>query len=256
MAKRPRRRATGGAKKVVRRLPLPKATTTTPAPPLATDRRQGHLAGGHYVYIFAVAHATQVTAQLAEAGGRLTGGYGKWEEVAIPRGQAFSQWTGRPLRTMDLELVLDGYGTQTPVETAIRAIEVMASPVGAGAEPAPVRIIGAVPHPELTWAITGLDWGDVIRDKATGQRLRAAITLHLMEYVAESVISALSSTTAAKKPAPRKYKVKRGDDLKKLAAKFLGKSSRWPVIVKANKGLRGWKLPSKWVGKTILIPPK
>jgi hypothetical protein len=218
--------------------------------------RQGHLAGSHEVHIFALTRPAKITALLAESGARVTGGFGKWEEIAVPRGEPFTQWVGRSLLTMDIELMLDGYHTHRSVERAIQTIEEMATAPGprppgeAPVTPPPIRIVGAAPHTERTWVIASLDWGETIRDLTTGARLRQAVTLHLLEYVEEAVIGALPPPKAP----PRKIKVKKGDDLKKLAARYLGKSSRWPEIVKLNKGLRGWKVTSKWVGKTILIP--
>jgi len=230
------------------------ATANTPSP---LSARHGHLAGGHRIFIFALGRPAKITAQLAEAGAHITGGFGKWEEVAVPRGDPFTQWAGRSLLAMDVELVLDGYAAHRSVEADIRAVEDMATapgprpPGGAPVTPPPIRIVGAVPHADLTWVIGGLDWGEMLRDLRTGARLRQALTLHLLEYVEEQTIGAMP---APQKAPPRKIKVKRGDDLKKLAARYLGKSSRWPEIVKLNKGLRGWKLPAKWVGKTVLIP--
>ena len=241
-AKRPARKAAA---------PAGAANPLAPGP-----GRHGHLAGGHRVHIFALTRPAKITAQLAEAGARITGGFGKWEEVAVPRGQPFTQWAGRTLLSMDLELLLDGHREHRSVEPDVHAIEDMATPPGprppggAPVTPPPIRIVGAVPHADATWVISSLDWGDTIRDLASGARLRQGVTLHLLEYVEEQAIGALPPAKAA----PRKVKVKHGDDLKKLAARYLGKSSRWPEIVKLNKGLRGWKLPSKWVGKTILIP--
>jgi len=226
---------------------------TPPAPPPAP---QGHLAGGHRIHIFALTRPAKVTALLTEPGARITGGFGKWEEIAVPRGQPFTQWAGRTLLAMDLELLLDGYHAHRSVEPDIKAIEEMATPPGprppggAPVTPSPIRMVGAAPHTEVTWVIGSLDWGDTIRDLATGHRLRQAVTLHLLQFVEEQTIGVMPPAKAA----PRKIKVKKGDDLKKLAAHYLGKSSRWPEIVKLNKGLRGWRLPAKWVGKTILVP--
>jgi hypothetical protein len=226
------------------------------AAPAASPQPSGYLAGGHYVYIFALTRPAKVTALLDAAGARLTGGYGKWEEVAVPRGVPFTQWAGRTLLTMDLALMLDGYAAQRSVEPDILAIEQMATapgprpPGAAPITPPPVRFVGAVPHTELTWVISGLDWGECIRDPARGSRLRQTLTLHLMEYVEETTLAGLPPATAP----PRPVKVKNGDDLKKLATHYLGKSSRWPEIVKLNKGMRGWQLGKKWVGKTILVP--
>jgi len=239
------------ARRAARRAPSPPPTL----PPAPTRQVAGHLAGGHSIAIYALTRPTHVTAQLAEAGAKLTAGFGKWEEISVPRGQPFTQWIGGTLKTMDIELLLDGWHTQKSVERTIAELEQLATvagaqpPSGEPITPSPVRIIGAVPHAELTWVIAGIDFGDQLRDLATGARLRQALTLHLMEYVAETTVGALAAAAA-----PRKYKVKHGDDLRKLAARFLGRSSRWPEIVKLNKGLRGWKLASKMIGKTILIP--
>ena len=229
----------------------------TKAQVLPSRRVQGHLGGGHTIHIYALTRPTQLTALLAEDGAHITGGYGKWEEVAVPRGVPFTQWTGRSLFGMDVALLLDGWRRQRSVEGDCNNLEALAMRAGNSAQgkplvtPPPIRIVGAVPHAELTWVVGGIDWGDCLRDVRTGARLRQAATLHLLEYVEETAVRALPPPP----PPPRKHKVVKSDNLKKLAAKYLGKSSRWHDIVKINKGLRGWKLPAKWVGKTILIPP-
>jgi hypothetical protein len=154
--------------------------------------------------------------------------------------------------------MLDGWAEHRSVEGDITQIEKMALRPGGQPRgrplvtPPPVRIIGAVPHADFTWVIAGIDWGDALRDQQSGRRLRQALTLHLLEYVEERNISALPPPP----PPPRKHKVKTGDNLKKLATRYLHKSSRWGEIVKLNKGMRGWQLGTKWVGKTILIPAK
>ena len=124
--------------------------------------------------------------------------------------------------------------------------------------PPPLRIYGAVPRPGLKWVITGIDYTTtpaVLRKFSSGERLRQDVTVHLMEYRDETTLVALPRATATPAP-PSKYKVKRGDDLKKIAARRLGKSSRWPDIAKLNKGLRGPKLAASWIGKTIKVPAK
>jgi hypothetical protein len=209
------------------------------------------------VHIRAVTIPGQVICLLGPNGANLTGGYGNWEEVAIPRGTPFSQWTGRSLWAMDVDLMLDGWGEKKSIEPDITTLERFALRPGAQKHgqrpvtPPPVRLAGAIPHPEFTWVISGFDWGDALRSPATGRRQRQAVTLHLLEYQADETIAALAP---APPPPPRKYKVAKGDNLHKLAVRFLGKSSRWTEIVKLNKGMRGPQLGSRWVGKTILIP--
>jgi LysM domain len=244
--------------------PAPKKKTTKPPTGLAALTLKGRgtpgqLRGGHTVLIQALTRPTQINALLGAAGARLTGGFGNWQAVDVPRNVPLTEWTGRSLFTMDIDLLLDGWGAQRSVEADIASIELLAlmqgiKPRGRDVHTTPpIRLFGAVPHPEKTWVISGIDWGDALRDFSTGARLRQALTLHLIEYQEDATL--LSDTRGAATPSgARKYKVKKGDDLKKIAAHQLGKSARWPDIVKLNKGLRGWKLGPKWVGKTIKIP--
>jgi hypothetical protein len=214
---------------------------------LPKRQAKGHLAGSHHVQIYALTIQAHINVLLDEPGAKLTGGFGNWESVPVPRGVPFAQWTGRSLYTMDVALLIDGWHHQRSVEPEISKLEQMADRPGSQATPPPVRLVGAVPHAWRTWVITGLDWGDALRRFKTGVRLRQGVTVHLLEYQDASTVSALP-------PAPRKHRVTKDDDCKKLAARYLGKSSRWPDIVALNKGLRGWQLGSKWTGKTILIP--
>lgn len=221
----------------------------------ADKRGPGKLTGGHQVMLQAWGVQLQVTAQLGPNGAKITGGYGNWTQVLVPRGDPLTQWSGRSLFTMDIDLLVDGWRRQRSVEPQVKALEALATRDKAMLTPPPVRIYGAVPHPALKWVITGIDWGDALLQYSSGVRLRQAALVHLMEYREETTLAALPRAAATPAP-PSKYKVKRGDDLKKIAARRLGKSSRWPDIVKLNKGLRGFKLPAKWVGKTIKVPAK
>jgi hypothetical protein len=195
-------------------LPLPPLSQATTETFLPNRVQAPHVTGGHFVVIYALSMPATCTALLSEEGGKLTGGYGKWEEVVIPRGVPLTNWTGRTLWTMDLGILLDAWKTGQDVEGGIHALEEMCMRPGKGVTPPLVRVAGALPHTELTWVINGIDWGDCLRDFATGKRRRQAMVLHLMEYVEDIHISALRPPP----PPPRKVKVKKGDTLKTLAA--------------------------------------
>jgi nucleoid-associated protein YgaU len=221
-------------------------------------RGPGKLAPGHSVILQAWGVSLQVTAQLGVNGAHLTGGYGNWTQVLVPRADPLTQWSGRNLYTMDLDLVLDGYRQGRSVEPQIKALEALATRDPAMLTPPALRIYGAVPHPGLKWVIAGIDYTNTpatLRKYPSGERLRESVTVHLMEYREETTLVSLPRAAATPAP-PTKYKIKRGDDLKKIAARRLGKSSRWPDIVKLNKGLRGPKLAASMVGKTIKVPAK
>lgn len=223
-------------------------------PPSAL-KSAGWLTGGHTVRIQAWAFRLEVTALLGPDGGIITAGFGDWQAVSIPRGDPFTQWQGRTLFEMTLDLMLDGWSAHRSVEADIAKLERLATRIPGTLAPTQVRIWGPIPKPGLAWVITGIDYGDVIRDPRTGQRWRQAMTLKLMEYREETQVAQLPRAAATKKP-PQKYKVKKGDTLKTIAAKYLGSSGKWQQIVKANKGLRGFNIPKSFIGKTIQIPPK
>jgi LysM repeat protein len=215
----------------------------------------GALVGGKYVVIQAWSVNLAVIGVLGPDGMKLTGGLGDWEEVRIPRGEPFSQWKGRALFTATLDIIFDGWGvTPRSVEPECKNLESLARRIPGMVSPSNLRIWGAVPKAGLSWVITSIDYGDVIRAPRSGARLRQQCTLHLLEYRAEATVASMRAA-ATPKP-PQKYKVKKGDTLKSIAAKALGSSSKWHTIEKKNKGLRGWRIPKSFIGKTILIPPK
>lgn len=231
----------------------------SPYKAIPPDKRgPGKLAPGHNVVLQAWGVQLQVTGQLGVNGAHVTGGYGNWVQVLVPRADPLTQWSGRNLTTMDIDLVFDGYRHSRSVEPQIKALEALATRDPAMLTPPVLRIYGAVPHPALKWVITGIDYTNTpatLRKYPSGERLRESVTVHLMEYRDETTLVALPRAAATPKP-PSKYKVKRGDTLKTIAVKKLGKSSRWPDIAKLNKGLRGPNLAASWIGKTIKIPPK
>ena len=217
--------------------------------------KSGWLIGGHMVVVQAWGLQLAFAALLGPDGGKITQAYGAWEEVSIPRGDPFVMWKGRSLYAQTLDLIFDGWDAGRSVEPDLKILETLATRIPGTLQPTTVRIWGAIPKPGLSWVITQVDYDDAIRDPHSGARLRQEVHVHLLEFRDEKAVAQLKRAKATAKP-PQKYKVKKGDNLKKIAAKLLGKSSKWQSIAKANKGMRGWKLSAKWVGKTIKVPPK
>lgn len=213
----------------------------------------GRLTGGQKVMLQAWTVNLSVTCLLGADGAKITGGFGTWETVAVPRNLALTQWQGQALMTMDISLMIDDWHRQNSVEPALKKLEALAVRQPGMLTPPSLRLVGPVPYPKLRWVITGIDYGDALRNKRTGARMRQELTVHLLQYRAETDLMELPRAKATAKP-PRKYKVKKGDDLKELAKRFYHNAKKWQLIEKANKGMRGYKLPAKWVGKTIVIP--
>ena len=49
---------------------------------------------------------------LGPGGATVTGGYAQWDSIAIPRDAPISIWNGRGLYTMDVDLMLNHWGSQ------------------------------------------------------------------------------------------------------------------------------------------------
>ena len=150
-------------------------------------------------------------ALLGPEGGKLTSGpAGNWEEIPVPRDRPITEWTGRNALAMDIDLLYDGW-LQHPIrpepprafttrprmpiggnvrfsrmrgvwiEGMILSLEALATRQG---EPTPttVRVYGSVPKTEYRWVINNIEYGDAIRDRVTGRRMRQQVTVSLMEY--------------------------------------------------------------------------
>jgi hypothetical protein len=267
-------------------------------------QKPGKLMGGHWVVLQAYAVSNHwALAMLGPEGARVAGGgYGGWEQTAVPRSKSITEWDSEPNMEMTLDLLFDGWMahpiipqlrasfvgpprlptgvtyqnrfTGRPVGSIVKSgtrralappprpptAAVAASvtrrpqappprppnrlggsmgaptlrrpsatartrPSSRGTLPAPtprrqapvrrrgsarpqglwieamiadleslairqtgdetphsVRLYGAVPHTEKRWVVQNLEWGDAIRDKATGRRMRQQVTVHLLEF--------------------------------------------------------------------------
>ena len=167
-----------------------------------------------------------------------------WQETPRPRQAGFSEWTGAGLRRMVLPLVLDGWSGEVDQEPFITNLLrwCEASPQSGG-EPPRVRAAGdALPcAPDDVWVVESLEFGDVVVRRGDGHRLRQSLTLTLMEYEAATIAlkpSAAARAAAAAAQGARTISARDGDTPAKIAARELGKASRWTEIRDLNTGLR------------------
>ena len=95
----PRRRRAGGAL-MGRWRPIP-----------VTKQKPGKLVGGHWVVIQAYAVSNHWTlAMLGPEGARVTGGgYGGWDQTAVPRSLSITEWNNQPNMEMTIDLLFDGW---------------------------------------------------------------------------------------------------------------------------------------------------
>jgi len=191
----------------------------------------------------------RVVALLGADSPRVTDGYGGWTVVDRPRRTGVTLWNGRNPFTLELHLVLDGFLTGESVEADVTKLERMAMPPADGQEPPQIDVDGAaVPHDDLSWVISGIDWGSDIERDGSGHRLRQDVTLTLLRYAREDRlrVQKASKKTADKsrakgKPQHRTYTTKAGDTtLQKVAARkeVYGDASKWHKLADLNN-MRG-----------------
>lgn len=185
-----------------------------------------------------------VTALLGDGVPKPTGYDGAgWESVQRPKRKPFLDWRNGSLQAMTIALLFDGFQSSRSVQLEVDALEDMASAGDDDTPPPIVTLTGPIPHTDLDWAITDIDWGDIIRS-ASGLLIRAEFTLTVTEYESADVLV----SRAARKKAKGKAKSKKrevwtppanspGETLMDIAAREYGDPSRWREIAQLN-GIR------------------
>jgi LysM repeat protein len=196
----------------------------------------------------------QVYALLGEKNPVSTDGFGGWTVINRPHRKGLTSWTGRnPLR-MDIDIVISDFKNGGSVEPQIQALMEMASPVLSNPTRTPaVKIHGdALIHKEKDYVIENLTFGLTERNHDKGHRTRQLVTVSLLEYVDGGDLKE-NTVKPGHNIKYRKYTIKKGDTLQKIAKRFLDDYRRWKEIAKLNN-LHDPRHPP--VGKTIRIPPK
>jgi nucleoid-associated protein YgaU len=185
----------------------------------------------------------------------VTQGYAEWEEVDRKKRISLTNWTGYKPMAVELPLWLDDITNERSVEDAIAIIEAFA---GRGKRRAgynrgsdysePPKLIvhtaGVMPYdaqafPSMRWVVQDLDWDD---DEAItndhGNRIRAPVVMHLLQYVTDTRLQDRSLAAAQRRagriPVRHVYTVRAGDTLPSIARKKLGDPGRWVEIARLN----------------------
>jgi len=158
------------------------------------------------------------------------------------------QWDGDDPWQMDVSVMFDGWMDQVSVERDIQLVNNMIKSPGAWVAPVTIQIDGALPAKGGTWILTGIDYGtDVIWDTDAGSkgfRYRQDATLHLLQYIPETVLQFL------RKPGTTTpYIVKHGDTLAAIAKKWYVT----PAAIQQKNKIRDPKTIKP--NQLILIPP-
>src|SRR4051812_32925815 len=175
---------------------------------------------------------TAFTATFADGSATVVDGYAGWTTVARPKRVAVTEWQGRNPLAVEIPFIIDFYmsGIDNPgiqCEDKVSKLEKLCG-IGHGYQPPICRVDGkgAIPHdvtvnPNLHWVIETLTWDKAIelRTQVTGRRLRCGGTIQIRQFsTARDVLRTIKSTDRAIQP--KKYIVKKGDTLNKIAKKF------------------------------------
>lgn len=180
-----------------------------------------------------------LVARLGDQDPQITSGYGGWDTLARARRRSLPVFSGQEPYRLSFNIVLDAFAENVSVEAEIRKLERMAIPAHSGRPPTKLKVYGYMPmdntrNAGALWVIDSLEWTDSLRSKVGQVRTRQGANIVLAAIPPDSSLKIVRSPRL---PGARikRYKVRKGDTLQKIAAKYLGTSRRWKEIATLNK---------------------
>lgn len=145
--------------------------------------------------------------------GSITSGFAV---VDRPRDRGFTRWEGDSPLTASLPLVLDGFARSVGVERDRDRLIRLAHSKHEGEAPDSFVVRGPVPLGGEKVVCIGLDFGDGQRGH-NGQLQRQALTFSIMQF---EPVDRLKIKRRRKGGKPGRYVVRKGDTLKRIAARL------------------------------------
>ena len=183
------------------------------------------------VRIVAQSPAIDITVPMGDGASMPTGGLGGWEEVPRYDDLPMTDWSGQPLLTEDVPLLLNGLERNESQEREWNTIKKLGrDPNGDERKPPVFRVYGPVEYPGKAWVLPAN--GIEVREKTTrpgsGEILRVEFVLHLLEYMP---LEKRSGRMGVSRGVAISYTTQKGDTLIKVAHKF---SKDWGEIGAKN----------------------
>lgn len=223
--------------------------------PVVINRRRTQAAakpaaGGHPKAVLEAEKGTRFVLPYAPRGSELGGLADTWERIDRPGRRALNLRAGRRLPTMSLTLVLAKSDHQDSIE------KLLAKLIKLGEAEERVVLSNMSPLERGPWRITDLALSSTVRQQGTNHITRATATLALT--AASDALSRRGPLSGGKDSGKgsdvRRYTVKKGDTLRKLADRFYGSPGKWQIIAKEN----GIKKPGADLkpGRVLKVPKR
>lgn len=177
-----------------------------------------------------------------------TSGYARWRLENRPRREPLTVFDGMDALTLVLAVLLDKWPGGS-VEGDILRLEGLTTPAVDGGEPPVVRVTGPIPHANLSWVITDLQFGDVLYNKRR-QRSRQAVAITLTRYIASDRVRPRVVKAGA---VARTVRAKKGDTPTSIAVREYANATLWLAIADLNG--KGWKRTQKLAAGTLVKLP-
>lgn len=151
-------------------------------------------------YQFRATNGASVLCRRGSEAPKLISGGARYDVVNRARRKSTVQWNGDDPYRMDVSILLDGWMSNTSVESDVSKINQMMQSPGALIAPVQVYVDGGVPVKGAKWVVENIDWGDMViwttDHSGNGYRLRQDAVVHLLQFVEASVLQVNNPNTA------------------------------------------------------------
>lgn len=193
-----------------------------------------------------------VTVPMGDGDARITGGIGGYQTVDVPDRIGATDWPGQGPIAQDVPVMLDGWRERQSVERQLRTLQKLGLPDANDRPPPVFTVSGPIHYPDKHWVLPegGVELLDgAIRRRGDAELVRQPLMLHLLEFVRPDQVRRRPKNKIGVGPAvaieglgqnvvaSRRYIVKAGDTLAKIAAYLYGDWKRWREIGERN-GIR------------------
>lgn len=192
-------------------------------------------------------------------------GIAKWTTVTVPRRREILQFDGESLVKISFSITLNQWPDGN-IEDPCGRIYGWAARIGLPFQPTIIRVYGPIPYSGLRYVITGIEQMET-RRRNDGIRCYQELKLEITEYNEPDLIVQTAPTPPAVAaqaraqeaapqnsvagPAQKTVTVRKGETLSSIAARELGKASRWTELASLN----GVRDPRKLqIGQVLKLP--